>query len=62
MVTGTFSGGFFGLGGKVEVGRVNMGGSFHGKRLMGEETFNEGGAGFSSENRENEKINKKISF
>ena len=36
---------FFGLGGRVEVGGGYEGGSFHGKLLMGEETFNEGGAG-----------------
>ena len=48
-VYGRFQGDFFGLGGRVEVGG---GGTWEDlsmeKLLMGEETFNEGGAGFSS--------------
>ena len=43
-----FQGDFFGLGGRVEGGGVTWEDISMEKLLMGEENFNEGGAGFSS--------------
>ena len=45
-VYGRLQGDLFGLGGRVEVGRVTREDLSMEKLLMGEETFNEGGAGF----------------
>ena len=59
---GCFQGEFFGLGGRVEVG-VTWEDLFMEKLLVGEETFNEGGAGiFIIIYKNKEKINMKSFF